>query len=65
MHSIPVVSYINATPDKVWSVIGDPASISAWHPAVASSEVNDSKRLCQLSDGAELHEEIESVDEAA
>lgn len=62
MHSITVVSHVNATPDKVWSVIGDPASLSDWHPVVANSSVTGSERRCTLADGAEIHEKIESVD---
>ena len=62
MHSITVVSHISATPDKVWSVIGDPSGLSSWHPVVSKSSLTGSERLCTLADGAEIHEKIESVD---
>lgn len=62
MHSLTVVSHINATPDTVWSVIGDPSGISSWHPAIAESPVSGSQRLCTLANGAEVHERIDSID---
>ena len=63
MHSVTVISHIGASPEKVWSTIGDPAAISNWHPAIASSTVTGTERLCTLADGAEIQERIESVDE--
>jgi carbon monoxide dehydrogenase subunit G len=62
MHSITVVSHVNATPDKVWDAIGDPSKISSWHPVIAESPVNGSERHCTLANGAEIEEKIESVD---
>ena len=64
MHSITVVSHVNASPEKVWNAIGSPEAISNWHPAIASSPVTGTDRLCTLANGAEVHERIESVDDA-
>jgi len=63
MHSITVTSHIKATPEKVWDIIGDPSSISSWHPVISESPVSGSDRLCTLADGAEIHERIESIDQ--
>ena len=52
---------INATPDKVWSVIGDFCSIKDWHPTVtdcSSDKGNepDSVRVITLEDGEQITE---------
>ncbi|MDW3218622.1 MAG: SRPBCC family protein [Acidimicrobiales bacterium] len=65
MHTVTVSSHVPASPDTVWSMIGDPASISSWHPAIAESPVDGDMRKCTLADGAEIHERIEQVDEAS
>jgi hypothetical protein len=41
-----------------WSVVGDPARIGEWVPALASSTANGSHRACTLQDGAEIVERI-------
>ena len=64
MNTITVTSHIAATPDQVWNTIGDPSAISAWHPAIASSDVSGTSRLCTLADGAQIKERIESVEAA-
>ena len=64
MHSITVTTHVAATPSKVWSTIGSPAGISGWHPAITSSPVTGSNRVCTLADGAQIQERIESVDDA-
>jgi len=52
---------INATPDKVWFVIGDFCSIKDWHPTVTdctSDKGNepDSVRVITLEDGEQITE---------
>ena len=52
---------INATPDKVWSVIGDFCSIKDWHPTVTdctSDKGNepDSIRVITLDGGEQIRE---------
>jgi Polyketide cyclase / dehydrase and lipid transport len=49
---------INASPDVVWSIIGDPGSLAAWHPAIAASPMSDKTRLCSLEGGGEVQEPI-------
>jgi len=63
MHSITVVSHVDASPDDVWNVIGNPSTIDSWHPIIAKSTVNGSDRHCSLIDGAKIHERIESIRE--
>lgn len=65
MHSISVTSHVAATPNTLWNTIGDPARMSDWHPAFASSPVTGSERICTLKDGVQVRETIESVDEDA
>lgn len=65
MHTVTVTTHLNASPEEVWSTIGDPGSISQWHPAIVSSELTGDARLCTLPDGAQVHEKIKSVDAAA
>jgi len=55
---------VAADPGRVWSVIGDPATISAWLPAIATSSVEGQQRSCTTVDGADLRERIvESSDD--
>jgi uncharacterized protein YndB with AHSA1/START domain len=49
---------IDATPEDVWSVLGDLAATSEWLPGVVTAEVDGSKRVCTMADGSEIHEEI-------
>ena len=49
---------IDADPDRVWAVAGDPATISEWLPAIATSSVDGEQRSCTTVDGADLHERI-------
>jgi hypothetical protein len=47
-----------ASPDAVWAIIGDPAGIHAWHPAIAASPVRDGVRYVALEGGGEVDEPI-------
>ncbi len=49
---------IDATPDRVWEIAGDPATIPEWLPAIATSSVEGDQRACTTVDGAELRERI-------
>lgn len=49
---------------KVWSLIGDPASISDWHPAIVSSPTEGNRRTCTFPDGAKVVESISAHDDA-
>lgn len=62
MSEICVTTSFAANPDTVWEVLGDPAALSNWHPAIASSEVEGDGRTCVLADGAVIRERILQVD---
>ncbi len=47
-----------ASPERVWSIIGDFGSIADWHPGIVSSPTKDTIRLLTLDGGAEVHEEV-------
>lgn len=64
MHTVSVSTHLSASPDQVWSKIGDPGAISSWHPAIAKSSLDGQDRKCTLADGAEIDERVDSVDEA-
>lgn len=49
---------IAAGPDQVWKVAGDIRNISAWLPAIATSEAEGDQRACTTVDGADLKERI-------
>ena len=43
---------------QAWTLIGQPGSISDWHPAITESPIDGNKRECLLADGARIQEEI-------
>ena len=47
---------VAADAGRVWSVVGDAATISAWLPAIATSSVEGQQRFCTTADGADLRE---------
>ncbi len=63
MAQVKVSHEYNASADRIWSVIGNPADISEWHPAIASSEMKNKQRNCSLADGGEIGEEILNHDD--
>lgn len=67
MSNIIVTQQFATRPETVWSHVGQPGNLSAWHPAIATSELSaDGKtRTCVLADGATITEEITSHDDAA
>ena len=64
MHSVTVSTHLTASPDQVWSKIGDPGAISSWHPAIAKSTLEGKARQCTLANGAQIDEAIDHVDDA-
>ena len=64
MHTVTVLSHLSASPDDVWSKIGDPGTISAWHPAIAESSLNGKERKCTLGNGAKIDEAVDDIDNA-
>lgn len=49
---------IDAAPERVWAVAGDPAIIARWLPVLAISRPDGDRRSCITVDGAELRERI-------
>ncbi len=64
MHTVTVLTHLSASTDQVWSKIGDPGTISAWHPAIAKSSLEGKDRKCTLANGAQIDEEIDHIDDA-
>jgi hypothetical protein len=49
----------------MWSLIGDPAGLANWHPAIAKSPSESGRRTLILADGGEVKEEIMAHDDSA
>lgn len=49
---------IDASPEEVWRVAGDPATIGKWVPALAGSTLTGAERHCTTGDGATISERI-------
>ena len=65
MAQVKVTHEFSATADHIWSLIGNPADLSTWHPAIASSQVANKQRNCSLADGGDISEEILNHDDNA
>ena len=64
MHTVTVLTHLSASTDEVWSKIGDPGTISSWHPAIAKSSLEGKDRKCTLANGAQIDEKIDNIDDA-
>lgn len=49
---------IDAAPEEVWSLAGDPGRIADWLPALESSRVEQDRRSCTLVEGGRIEERI-------
>jgi uncharacterized protein YndB with AHSA1/START domain len=49
---------INATPDTVWTVLGDLAATRDWLPGTVDSRVDGTTRVCVMAGGEEVQEQI-------
>lgn len=60
---------VQAPADKVWSAVGGFGSLDAWHPAIASCEVEEidgtTHRRLKTVDGGELMEKLLAHDDAS
>lgn len=54
----------SATPDRVWSLVGDPGSIEAWLPPVTKSWMEGDVRHAELGVGGVARERITNHDAA-
>ncbi len=55
---------IDAPPDAVWAVIGDPISVPRWYPKYVAAEVDGETRVIRSADGRELVERLLERDDA-
>jgi uncharacterized protein YndB with AHSA1/START domain len=49
---------VHAPVAAVWAIMGDPESISQWHPGIVSSPLAEGTRHCTLDGGGEVDEFI-------
>src|SRR6266540_1215894 len=49
---------ISAPPDDVWAVLGDLTATDEWLPGTIAAHVEGAERLCRMTDGSEVREEI-------
>jgi carbon monoxide dehydrogenase subunit G len=49
---------IDATPERVWEVLGDISSVDRWIPGVTSVAVEGMSRVCGFEDGHSQNEQI-------
>ena len=64
---------IEAPVEKVWEVVRDFDALPVWHPAIASSEIEDGLsaasvgcvRRLKLADGGEVRERLVALDDVA
>jgi mxaD protein len=64
-QSVKETVIINASPEKVWAVLGDFTAIDKWHPAVASVEMlSDKQRKLTLKGEGHptITEELQKLD---
>jgi uncharacterized protein YndB with AHSA1/START domain len=54
---------INASPEKVWAVLGDLTTTGDWLPGVVSTSLDGTTRICVMADGSEIHEQISDHDD--
>lgn len=62
MATIRHHAHIDRSPDDVWKVVADAGAISAWFPGIETSSAEGNVRRCSMGEGAELVEEIVTVD---
>lgn len=56
---------VNADPDTVWGVVGDPCGVTLWYPLYTSCRIDGDVRILGRADGVELHERMLERDEKA
>lgn len=55
---------LNVPAATAWKLVGNPESLSDWHPAIVTSPVNDGRRTCSFPDGKQIVESVASHDDA-
>jgi carbon monoxide dehydrogenase subunit G len=56
---------VDAPPDAVWAVLGDPTAVPRWYPKYVAAEVDGERRVIRSADGREVVERLLERDEAA
>ena len=66
MAKVSMQSAVNMSADELWKLIGQFNALPDWHPAVASSKLEEGGRLRRLSllGGGEIVERLEKIDDA-
>lgn len=64
MRSLRSHVVIDATPDAVWKIVSDAATIADWFPAMRSSTGDGAHRTVVLQDGSTLEEAVVNTDSA-
>lgn len=59
-----VIVDVDAPPDAVWAVLGDPVSVPRWYPKYVAAEVDGETRVIRSADGRELVERLLERDDA-
>lgn len=49
---------LNASPEKVWAIVGDLTGCSKWIPGITSAVMNGKNRTCTTADGQQIKEVI-------
>jgi hypothetical protein len=64
MSNVSVSFVYPVNPDRAWELVGKPAGLADWHPAITSSPSDGKTRTCTLADGGEVVETILEHDDA-
>jgi hypothetical protein len=65
MASWELTMDVDAAPEAVWALVGDPASVPRWYPKYVAAEVEGDRRVLRAADGGELVERLLERDDAA
>jgi hypothetical protein len=49
---------VAVSPDRAWSLVGDPCGVTSWYPTYVSCEVDGDRRTLRRADGVELIERL-------
>lgn len=64
MSNVSVSFVYPVSPEQAWSIVGQPAKLADWHPAIDSSPSDGKTRTCTLADGGKVAETILEHDDA-
>ena len=67
MSDVNVSTVVPVTADQIWKMIGGFHALSAWHPAIETSELEAGGRIRRLKlvGGGEIVEKLERFDDSA